>query len=95
MYDLAIFALGRDLSERMVPVWYYLEKFAVIVYANSWILFRVRVRDFQGAIGTAVVYDGMFPIRICLGQYAFDALGYVLLAIVYGSHYTDERLMRI
>jgi hypothetical protein len=92
MNNLAVFTFWQDLPQSVVPVLNYVQKFRIFNYPYPRVLFRVGARDLQRFVGTAVVNDEIFPVRVCLAQHAFDTLPQIFLRVVHRGYNTDQWL---
>ena len=89
MQEFTVLAGCRDLLQRNVVVFDSTYEPLVLMDADARLFLRISLRDFEGSIRAAVVYDNVLPVLVSLGQDALDALGKILLAVIDGSQDGD------
>jgi hypothetical protein len=89
MYDLAVFAVRRHLPQCDVAIRVTADEGLIIVDAYTMILFCIFLSYRERAVSTTIVDNAVLPILIGLGQYTFNTLRQILLAVVYGREHAN------
>lgn len=89
MNDFAVFALLGNLLKGMIMVLGGAEQAVISMYPNPHVLFCVALSNFECSIFAAVIYDQVFPVLICLSQYAFNAFRQIAFTVVSGRDNAD------
>jgi len=92
--DFAVLCVIANETESNVVVRDDVNELGVVVNTNSLVLLCILVRDLQGPILAAIIYNDVFEVPIRLRQDTLNAFGYVIRSVENGREYRNKGLLR-